>query len=116
MERTMDAAKRELREETGLNSELVGDNKNHHWALKWHEDGPFACSDSISAGFHYVISQCFAEVAASSQPQIEASDDAMDAKWWSADEVEVAESKGFVTQGVLKVLKRSEALYEKGLL
>lgn len=46
----MDAAKRELREETGL-----GDNSNQQWTLKWHNDGPFTCSDSITGGFHYVI-------------------------------------------------------------
>eukprot|EP00985_Skeletonema_marinoi_P020789 scaffold12430_cov137-Skeletonema_marinoi.AAC.21 len=112
-EATMDAAKRELREETGL-----GDSTQHtqQWTLKWYDDGPFTCSDAIADGFHYVISQCFAEVIASSQPNIEASDDAMDAKWWSAKEVEVAESAGTVSPGVLKVLKRSELLYEKGLL
>jgi len=109
---TMDAARRELREETGL-----GDSAHsQQWTLKWHDDGPFTCSDAIADGFHYVISQCFAEVIASSQPNIEASDDAMDAKWWSAKEVEIAESTGTVSPGVLKVLKRSELLYEKGLL
>jgi len=112
-EGTMNAAKRELREETGL-----GDDSTHtqQWTLKWYDDGPFTCSDAIADGFHYVISQCFAEVIASSQPNIEASDDAMDAKWWSAKEVEVAESAGTVSPGVLKVLKRSQLLYEKGLL
>ncbi|KAL7442350.1 hypothetical protein ACHAXM_008337 [Skeletonema potamos] len=107
----MDAAKRELREETGL-----GDNSNQQWTLKWHNDGPFTCSDSITGGFHYVISQCFVEVVASSQPIIEASDDAIDAKWWSKKEVEDAEQDGTVSPGVLRVLRRSELLYEKGLL
>lgn len=111
-EGTMDAAKRELREETGLGD----DANNQQLTLKWCNDGPFTCSDAISDGFHYVISQCFAEVIASSQPNIEASDDAMDAKWWSTTEVEEAESKGTVSLGVLKVLKRSELLYDKGLL
>ena len=111
-EGTMDAAKRELREETGLGD----DTNNHQLTLKWCDDGPFTCSDAISDGFHYVISQCFAEVIASSQPNIEASDDAMDAKWWSTQEVEEAEFKGTVSLGVLKVLKRSELLYDKGLL
>lgn len=112
LEGTLEAAKRELREETGLCS----NNKNKQCTLKWHDDGPFACSDSIGGGFHYVISQCFAEVIASSMPHIEASDDAMDAKWWSVEEVEVAESKGIITRGVLRVVKRSETLYQKGLL
>ncbi len=111
-EGTMDAAKRELREETGLGE----DTNNQRWTLNWYDDGPFTCSDAISDGFHYVISQCFAEVISSSQPNIEASDDAMDARWWSTKEVEEAESEGTVSIGVLKVLKRSELLYKKGLL
>ena len=109
-EGTMAAAKRELREETGL-----GSINNPH-TLKWYNDGAFACSDAIADGFHYVISQCFVEVIAKSEPQIEASDDAMDAKWWTTDQVEVAEANGIVSPGVLKVLKRSEQLYENGLL
>lgn len=112
LEGTLEAAKRELKEETGLCS----NNKNKQCTLKWHDDGPFACSDAIGGGYHYVISQCFAEVIASSMPEIEASDDAMDAKWWSVEEMGVAESKGIVTRGVLKVVKRSETLYQKGLL
>ena len=112
LEGTLEAAKRELKEETGLCS----NNENKQFTLKWHDEGPFACSDSIGGDYHYVISQCFAEVTSSSLPQIEASDDAMDAKWWSVKEVEVAESKGIVTPGVLRVVKRSETLYQKGLL
>ena len=109
---TIEAAKRELREETGL-----GDSTNNQQlTLKWYEDGPFTCSDAITDGFHYVISQCFAEVIASSQPNIKASDDAMDAKWWSVEEVEVAEAASNVSPGVLRVLRRSEVLYDKGLL
>lgn len=110
-EGTLDAAKRELREETGL-----GDNTNQQWTLRWHLDGPFTASDAITDGFHYVISQCFAEVISSSQPNIEASDDAMDAKWWSASDAQVAEKEGIVSPGITKVIKRSELLYEKGLL
>ena len=109
---TMAAAKRELMEETGL----VENISNQQWTLKWFEDGPFTCSDAITDGYHYVISQCFAEIIASSQPNIEASDDAMDAKWFSVKEVEVAESAGNVSPGVLRVLRRSELLYDKGLL
>ena len=109
---TMAAAKRELMEETGL----VENISNQQWTLKWFEDGPFTCSDAIADGYHYVISQCFAEVIASSQPNIKASDDAMDAKWFSVKEVEVAESAGNVSPGVLRVLRRSELLYDKGLL
>ena len=123
-EGTLDAAKRELQEETGLTTTMQQTNE---WTLKWHEDGPFTCSDSIHQpttegmkGFHYVISQCFAEVIAiapsSSPPHIEARDDAMDAKWWSAEDIQHGEDQGSVSDGVLKVIERSELLYEKGLL
>jgi len=114
-EATLDAAKRELREEVRM--EIIQQNTKKEAAdafdLKWYSDGPFACSDSIHSdasgkGFHYVISQCFAEVIATSKPSITASDDAMDARWWSADEVRKAEDDGVVTRGVLRVLERSE--------
>ena len=122
-ERTLDAAERELWEETGLgtgNEEAALGSDAYD--LKWHSTGPFACSDSIhqSTGsdfdLHYVISQCFARVSSSIAPTIQASDDAMDARWWSLGEVEDAEEDGTVTKGVLAVLERSEMLYSKGLL
>jgi len=122
-EGTLEAGKRELWEETGLATQQnnCGEASNT-CDLKWHNMGPFACSDSIhhpkgsSSGFHYVISQCFAVLFSSSIPNITASDDAMDARWWNADEVKKAEDGGTVSKGVLKVLERSELLYTKGLL
>lgn len=113
-EGTLEAAKRELWEETGVAS--------HAFDLRWHEMGPFACSDSIhrsdgsTGGFHYVISQCFAELVSLSIPNVDASDDAMDARWWNINEVEKAESSGEVTRGVSIVLERSELLYTNGFL
>eukprot|EP00581_Thalassiosira_minuscula_P001181 CAMPEP_0183738382 /NCGR_PEP_ID=MMETSP0737-20130205/54396_1 /TAXON_ID=385413 /ORGANISM="Thalassiosira miniscula, Strain CCMP1093" /LENGTH=213 /DNA_ID=CAMNT_0025972901 /DNA_START=153 /DNA_END=794 /DNA_ORIENTATION=+ len=126
-EGTLEAAQRELYEETGLASPQTKNNSdenepNNYVDLKWHRLGPFACSDSIhhdfgsSISFHYVISQCFAEISSSSMPNIVASDDATDARWWSAEEVKTGEDGGTVTKGVLKVLERSELLYGKGLL
>jgi len=124
-EGTLEAAMRELQEETGLVTKLSdnsGKRASNSYDLKWHKNGPFACSDSIhhtnesSISFHYVISQCFSEVVSSSVPIITAADDAMAARWWTADEVEKAEDGGSVSRGVLKVLERSELLYAKGLL
>ena len=109
-ETTLDGAKRELQEETGLTT------KQSTYDLRWHEFGPFACSDSIHENYHYVISQCFAEIISSSIPNIQASDDADDARWWSAQEVKEAESTGLVSKGVHRVLERSEMLYSNGLL
>lgn len=118
-ETTLDAAKRELLEETGL---VAQNAQNDAYELQWHNLGAFACSDSIhqptesGAGFHYVIAQCFAELRASATPKIEASDDAADAKWWSAEEVLHGEKSGAVSVGVLKVLERSEKLWRSGFL
>lgn len=114
-ENTLDAAKRELQEETGLR-----DDASMPYQLKWHSFGSFASSDSIhlptesSKGFHYVISQCFAEV--DGEPNIQAGDDAIDAKWFSASSVREAEDNGTVSRGVWRILERSELLYTKGLL
>ena len=121
-ESTLDAAKRELREETGL--EAKGDDPRGSATARdvaWHGGGPFACSDSIhdpqsAAGFHYVISQCFAEASSAAMPDVVASDDAAGARWWSAEEVRAAEDEGAVTRGVGKVLERAEVLRAKGLL
>ena len=109
-ESTLDGAKRELQEETGLTT------KQSTYDLRWHKFGPFACSDSIHDKFHYVISQCFAEVISSTIPNIQALDDADDARWWSAQEVKEAEDAGLVSKGVLRILERSETLYTNGLL
>ncbi|KAL7429437.1 hypothetical protein ACHAXH_002760 [Discostella pseudostelligera] len=133
-EGTLDAAKRELFEETRLVAQShpiideAATEAQSNYDLKWHNFGAFACSDSIhhprqegegscsTIGFHYVISQCFVEVIASSMPIITASDDASDARWWCAEEIQRAEESGKVTSGVWRVLERSEMLYSKGLL
>lgn len=121
-EKTLDAAKRELLEETGLISSDSLQMEPNRWTLKWHAEGPFACSDSIhhdessDVTFHYVISQCFAELQSINPPNIIASDDAMDARWWSCSEMEEAEDCGEVTVGVRSVVQRSEMLYSCGLL
>ena len=123
-EKTLDAAKRELMEETGLYAygSTFCESDTHSYSLKWHANGPFACSDSIHysqsshVAFHYVISQCFAELQSVSPPHIIASDDAMDAQWWNVDEMKAGEGNGVVTMGVLSVINRSEMLYRFGLL
>jgi 8-oxo-dGTP pyrophosphatase MutT (NUDIX family) len=121
-EKTLDAAKRELMEETGLGESVSATIEQDRCILRWHSNGPFACSDSIHHSqtndvlFHYVISQCFAELTSSTPPNITASDDAMDARWWSVDEMKDAENEGTVTKGVGCAIDRSEQLYTSGLL
>lgn len=121
-ERTLDAAKRELMEETGLISSQEEIIEPRKFSLRWHAGGPFFSSDSIhisqsnGVSFHYVISQCFAELKSATPPNIIASDDAMNARWWSSDEMKEAEDEGRVTAGVASVVKRSEKLYSSGLL
>ena len=102
-EATMDAARRELREETGLETRA------------WHPH-PFTTADAITfAGdqveFHYLIAETFC--ALSEAVPLEAGDDASEARWWSLDDVERMDD---VSGDCARVLRRAEALFEKGLL
>jgi len=127
-EGTMEAARRELEEETGLK---VMTDKNKY-LLRWYEGGPFTCSDSIhlypqgsggiettdSVKYHYIIAQCFAEVDSTNlsvPPPLFASDDALDAKWLTLEEIQNGVKKGHLTNGVQDVYKRVEDIYAAGL-
>jgi ADP-ribose pyrophosphatase YjhB (NUDIX family) len=140
-ESTMLAAQRELHEETGLMSsagfakEIVTFEENTMpYATHWHPR-PFTSSDAIgfdsnqpeSVSYHFVISQCFAEVRSSIQisdadelsiapPSLKASDDAADVRWWTLPEVSQGILSGTVTQHCDDVLGRAEFLYQKGIL
>ena len=104
-EATLDAAARELVEETGL----VG---------AWHSHS-FTSSDAIYSDnvgrtlFHYLIAQTFCLVDAAAEPV--AADDALDARWWTVDEV-INAAPGAIGGDVARVLLRSEALFGAGLL
>ncbi len=117
-ESTMDAAKRELCEETRLEN------------CDWLSD-PFMTTDAIlvsvdketktmakskdSISFHYLIAQCFARVPKNDglMPDVVASDDALDAKWYSLMEIQKLEPEQ-ISQNVAKVVQRAEELFEKG--
>ena len=122
-ESSLVAAKRELREETGLCNSLM-----QEWQLNWSEDAPISSSDSIHVGedsrvhFHYVISQWFTEIIPrynvqyEDYPTVRASDDAANASWWSLSDVKKGIELGTVTSGVERVILRSELLYDKGFI
>ena len=102
-ESTMDAARRELREETGLED------------AAWHPH-PFTTADAITnrdgqVEFHYLIAETFC--ALPSTVHLEAGDDASEARWLSLQDVERMDD---VSGNCARVLRRAEALFEKGLL
>ena len=112
-ETTIQAAQREIAEETGLVS------------LAWYEGGAFSVTDSIHTSqedpdqvlFHYVITQCFAELT-SSEPEsaLQAGDDAADAAWHSVEEIRDRVDKGETTPGVLLAVEKAMKLHRNGLL
>ncbi len=102
-ESTMDAARRELREETGLENGA------------WHAH-PFTTADAITdrdgqVEFHYLIAETFC--ALSEAVPLEAGDDAGEARWWSLEDVERMDD---VSGDCARVLRRAEALVAAGLL
>ena len=134
-ESTLAAARRELWEETRLGTtptsancilEEMEQTEVVDAVVRWHTEGPITSSDSIHVGsegvvqWHYVISQYFAQVDVSAgeneAPKMIASDDAADAGWWNAKEIEKGIEEGKVTPGVLRVIKRAEAMQAAGLL
>lgn len=132
-ESTMDAAKRELYEETkwvrsvddNYNDIVVEDYWDRH--LHWHK-APICTSDSIGQGYHYLIAQCFASFHEDedmgedcnhiNKIQLQATDDAADAKFWTRHEIMEQEllQQRRVTSGVLDVIDRAEQLWNAGLL
>lgn len=123
-ETSLAAVKRELWEETGLGHR---EKDQDDFILNWCEDGPVCITDSIHKSdelvqYHYVISQWFVEATPKngesfvSLPTLIASDDAADAKWWDLKSIKEGIDRGEVTQGVEKVILRTELMYEKGLL
>jgi len=131
-ESTIATAKRELWEETRLSERGAIDSHNL-WKLQFFDEAPITSTESIIhrtdsvISFHYVITQWFAQIILDYTkvtsydpslffPNLVASDDAANAKWWSHEEIIQGILSGQITQGVEKVIRRSELLYQKGLL
>jgi ADP-ribose pyrophosphatase YjhB (NUDIX family) len=130
-EPTLEAAQRELQEETGLSH------------CQWYPF-PFLTTDAISyygtntsllsttttrtttiraaAGeeqkdvqFHYLIAQCFA-LASDGLPQTTPSDDALDAQWFTLSQMKDMRTENILSDFVVQVVERAETLSLKGLL
>jgi hypothetical protein len=152
-ETTLQAARRELWEETklGVSNTLEPTQSNNHLVVKWHPF-PFTSTDFVQhvnknngdnhpsilphdqhpegsqdeVLFHYVISQCFAEItyvnagntsgSVTVPPTLTPCDDAMDARWWSLTDVKRGVKHGLVSDGCDMVLERAELLKLSGFL
>jgi 8-oxo-dGTP diphosphatase len=111
-ESTLEAAQRELTEET-----LIVANE-----CQWYPH-PFLTTDAIfrnddtSYAFHYLIAYCFAQINKNgSLPTVKPSDDALDAQWWTLNEIMQQQHDDTISQGVVEVIQRAEELHKKGAL
>jgi ADP-ribose pyrophosphatase YjhB (NUDIX family) len=108
-EKTLEAGQRELTEETLLAAEHC----------QWHPQ-PFITTDAIvqnddgSYAFHFLVAHCFAKID-EELPKVTASDDALDAKWFTLNEIQQLQDSD-VSQGTVGVIQRAESLYRKGEL
>lgn len=114
-ETLLQCAQRELMEETQISTAM------QERTLRWHSPGSFMVYDSIDVNdetneleFHYIIAQCFA--LATEKVELIASDDALEAKWMTMDEIKVLSDEKNTTPGLVQILERSEELHSKGLL
>jgi len=113
-EETLMAAKREIEEETQIRDCL--------WNSK-----SFLTTDSIvpdkknigSYAFHYVIAHFFAKIpptCGNIAPVLTPSDDALDAKWFSLEEVKDIEFSQYLSNGVIEVISQVDKLSTSGIL
>ncbi|KAL3902647.1 MAG: hypothetical protein SGPRY_011980 [Prymnesium sp.] len=108
-ERAIDAALRELSEETGLRSDDV------RFCGR-----PFATSDVIvpsdGSKFHYLIAQAFCTTAEPIEPSLTPGDDASEAAWFSLDVMSGMHDREEIAGDCLAVVERAFSLRAHGLL
>ena len=141
-ETTFHAAQRELSEETKWSTSDAlstnnDDNNNETVRLQWFNETVLT-TDAIGDGYHYVIAHYFAqhptvdipinrsvtrtdpnEATSAVQrylPIVLASDDAMDAQWYTIPDIVQMEMTHTATRGVARVLQRIEACDAANLL
>ena len=134
-ETALEGAKRELAEETKFETGGSGSGSGSYDqnSLVWCPD-PYTTADSIidiphlGKSFHYLIAVCFAELRLVSDgnaddnetplipPKVTAADDAVDARWWSMKEILTMEDNLLGTPDFVERMKRTEFLYQKGVL
>ena len=117
-EATLEGARRELFEEVIFSQNDLDNKAASSVEIVWCPD-PYATADAIAQGFHYLIAVCFAECKpkGSMLPRVKASDDAIDARWWSMDEILQMEENALLgTPGFVRRMKRTEFLYQQGIL
>jgi ADP-ribose pyrophosphatase YjhB (NUDIX family) len=108
-EETAVAARRELLEECGLD----------RGSVRW-SSSPFTTTDAIycdsdaQVQFHYLIAQYYCEANDGAVPI--AGDDALDARWWTLEEVARGAADGSIAGNCEIVLERAEGLRRAGLL
>lgn len=108
---------RELREETQFERSEIMDT------LRWYPH-TVSTTDSIGEGFHYVIAHCFAEVnfdvikvdSAASLPKVKGTDDALDANWFTLEDIKRMVEDKKTTPGVMRVIQRMDELSTCGLI
>ena len=126
-ETILNGAKRELWEETRLcaccwHNEPIGIVDSIHKSTTASSTGNSSSSGiennstTTIVDFHYVISQCFAQLMGTPHPPtVIAADDAAKAEWHTMEQVKLRFEQQETTIGIVQVLERAERMYQTGM-